>query len=206
MHRTLSLAGDTLKIDETVRMLGSRPVDVMWGQHPTFGSDMIAGPVEITSAGGRVWIDDAFDSPSNPLVPGASGEWPMIGGKQGPFNLSTPSAVMSGQAYLYDLKDGWIAIRRMDNEIAALLTWDKTRFPCAWVWYELKGTDAPPWQGQTSLIGLEPNTTWPGSGIAGAKARGGSLLTLSPGDELATTLSLRVSKPAGPIHSAQAAG
>jgi hypothetical protein len=206
MHRRLSVAGDTLTLHETVHMRGSRPIEVMWGQHPTFGSDMISAPFEITCAGGRVWIDDLFDSPNNPLIPGASGEWPMIAGKQGPYNLSTPSEVMSGQAYLHDLKDGWLAIRRMDNAIAALLTWDKARFPCAWVWYELKGTDAPPWRGQTSLIGLEPNTTWPGSGIVGAKERGGSLLTISPGDVLDTTLRLRVFKPTGPVRSAQAAG
>lgn len=206
MQRTISVAGDTMRLDETVRMLGTHPIEVMWGQHPTFGSDLVAGPFEITCGGGRVWIDDQFDAPINPLVPGASGDWPMIAGKQGMFDLSTPSAPMSGQAYLHELKAGWMAMRRTDNAIAAVLTWDPARFPCAWVWYELKGNDAPPWNGKTSLIGLEPNTTWPGSGIVGAKARGGSLLTLSPGDALQTTLRLQVFKPKGPIRSLDASG
>ena len=44
MQRELTVVGDMLIIRERLRMSGSRPIDVMWGHHPTFGSDLLAGP------------------------------------------------------------------------------------------------------------------------------------------------------------------
>lgn len=199
MEREMTLAGECLLIHERLRMRGTKPVDIMWGHHPTFGSDLLAGPVEITSGGGQLKVDADFDPEANPLLPGACGHWPFAAGKEGPVDLGHPAGRMSALAYLHDLDAAWIAIRRCDNAIAAALSWDAGRFPCVWLWYELGGTIEAPWQGRASLIGLEPNTTMPGYGIAGARVRGGSLLRLSPGEELATTLRLRVFRPDGPV-------
>jgi hypothetical protein len=59
----------------------------------------------------------------------------------------------------------------------------------------LTGTIDPPWQGRTRLIGIEPNTTWPGVGLVKAKAAGGTLLRLHPGEELDATLRFQVFQP-----------
>ena len=199
MERNLAVDGDSLVVTEHLRMRGAHPLEVMWGHHPTFGSDLLAGPVEITSGGGKVKVDDNFDPPANPLRPGASGMWPEVDGKSGPFDLRHPAEVMSALAYLHDLKDAWLAIRRRDNAIAVQLSWDGSRFPCAWLWYELAGTQDAPWHGRGALIGLEPNTTMPAYGIATAKSRGASLLRLHPGQEIETSLRLKVFVPSGPI-------
>lgn len=199
MERIITVDGDSVLVAEKLHMMGARPVDVMWGHHPTFGSDLLEGRFEITSGGGAVTVDSGFDPVANPLCPGATGRWPMVAGKSGPFDLGYPPPVMSALAYLHDLDEAWLAIRRADDAIAVQLSWDGRRFPCAWLWYELAGTQEAPWHGRGKLIGLEPNTTGLAYGMATAKAWGASLLRLHPGEEIQTELRLRVFKPAGPV-------
>ncbi len=199
MERELTVDGEWLTVRERLRMTGDKSVDVMWGHHPTFGSDLLAGPVEITSGGRRVTVDDTFDPAANPLLPGARGDWPIVTGKKGSFDLGHPAGRISAATYLSGFERAWIAMRRLDNAIAIALSWDGVLFPCAWIWFELGGTAEAPWFGRGNVIGLEPNTTEPGMGIANAKARGSHLLRLSPGDEYETMLQLRVFKPTGPI-------
>jgi hypothetical protein len=206
MHRCLRVNGNRLVITERLHVEGKVPVDVMWGHHPTFGSDLLAGTVEITCGGGKVSADTEYDPQSNPLEPDAVGAWPGLAGKKGPFDLGHPRGPMAALAYLHDLREGWIALRRLDNSIAAILSWDKARFPCLWLWYELGGTREAPWFGRANLIGLEPNTSMPASGLVKARARGASLLRLSPGENLSTTISLQVLKPQGAITSIDAWG
>ncbi len=201
MERVLSVEGDELVVSETLRMQGAKPIDVMWGHHPTFGSDLLDGPFEITAGGGAVLVDDSYDPNANPLRPGAVGRWPLVEAKSGTFDLGHPPQKMAGLAYLHDLDSAWLAIRRMDNAIAAQLSWDGRRFPCAWLWYELGGTEDAPWHGRGRLIGLEPNTTMPAYGLATARRRGANLLQLHPGDEIATEFRLKVFRPDGPVVS-----
>ena len=56
------------------------------------------------------------------------------------------------------------------------------------------------------MIGIEPNTTRSGAGLADAKARGTGLLTLKPGDELSAEVRLHVFKPAGRVDGVDAEG
>ncbi len=48
MERELTVEGDLLIVRERLKMDGKRPVEVMWGHHTTFGSDLLAGPFEIS--------------------------------------------------------------------------------------------------------------------------------------------------------------
>ncbi len=204
MERELSVEGDLLVVHERVKMNGAHPVEVMWGHHTTFGSDLLAKPFEITTGGRRVTVDHAFDPPANPLTLGAEGDWPTVAGKTGPVDLSKPMRPQSAAAYLHDFgKHGaagaWAAIRRLDHQIAAALSWDAGRFACAWLWYELEGTPEPPWHGRGRMVGIEPSTTRSGAGLSDAKERGTGLLLLEPGAELHAELRLHVFKPSGPI-------
>jgi hypothetical protein len=206
MRRELAVENDLLTIRETVRLLGTQPIKVMWGHHPTFGSDLLDGPFEIQSGACNVTVDDRYDPDSNPLRPGASGRWPVVAGKTGSFDLSRPAGSIAALACLQDFDRAWVSIRRLDDSVAAALSWDPGVFPYVWLWYELGGTPAPPWCGKARLIGLEPNTTWPAYGLADADRRGGRLMALRPGDEIAATVRLHVFKPAGALRGVDASG
>lgn len=199
MQREIVLSGELLTIHETLRMQGDRPIRVMWGHHPTFGSDLLAGPFEIQSGARAVTVDDRVDSAANPLQPGATSPWPHVAGKAGLFDLSRPKIPSAIMAYLHDFNSAWASIRRLDDSVAAALSWDERVFPYAWLWCELEGTQDAPWQGKTRLIGLEPNTTWPGNGLADTDRRGSPLMLLQPGAEITTTVRLNVFKPNGPV-------
>ncbi|MEP9386369.1 hypothetical protein [Mesorhizobium sp. KR9-304] len=211
MERELTVEGDLLIVSERLKMHGARPVEVMWGQHTTFGSDLLAGPVEITTGAKRVTVDGGYDPAANPLVPGAKGDWPMVPGKSGLVDLSKRAGPLAAMAYLYDFEPApseraWAAIRRLDVAVAVALSWDADRFPCAWLWYELGGTVDAPWFGRGNMIGIEPSTTLSGAGLADAKARGTGLLTLEPGAELSAEVRLHVFRPSGRVDVVDAEG
>lgn len=206
MRREMRVEGDLLILRETLRMTGERPIEVMWGHHPTLGSDLLAGPIEITCGAREVMADTDYDPAANPLRPGARGVWPIVAGKNRPFDLSRPAEPMASLAYLRDFAEGWIAVRRLDDRVAVTLSWDKNRFPCAWLWCELAGNPDAPWRNRTRLIGIEPNTTWPAWGLARTKQAGGALLRLEPGDELDATLRFQAFTPAGPVTGLDADG
>ncbi len=197
MERELTVDGEAVTIRERVTMHDDRAVSVMWGHHPTFGSDLLDGPFEIGTTARRVTVDDRFDLGLNPLRPGAAGEWPQVPGKAGPYDLSRPESPMAAMAYLADFSSPSAWIRRLDDTIAARLTWDGTVFPFAWLWCELGATEDEPWCGKARLIGIEPNTTWPGNGLLDTHHRGAPLLELKPGCEIETWVRLEVTRPTG---------
>lgn len=182
MRREISIARDTLTIREALKHHGDAAISVMWGHHPTFGSDLLDGPFEMTSGAAEMSIEPAFAPPAS-------------------ANLLRPSAPLASLAYLQRFAQSWAAIRRCDDAIAVLLTWDGARFPCAWLWHELEATAAAPWSGRTRLVAIEPNTTPCALGLAEAMARGAPLLRLAPGEEATAHICLRVFKPEGPINS-----
>ena len=197
MHRHMALDGDVLTIRETVRLVGDKPIRVMWGQHATFGSDLLDGPFEIQTGARKVTADPLYDPEENPLRPGATGNWPMIAGWTGPFDLSEPESGITAVACIHDFVSAWASIRRLDDAVGAALSWDPKVYPCAWLWYELHGRTEPPWNSQSWVIGIEPNTTWPPNGLAHAAEAGGHLLTLQPGEDVSSWIRLHVFKPDG---------
>lgn len=211
MRRQITLDGDLLIVRETAVVVGPQPVTVMWGHHPTFGSDLLAGDFEIQSGAGSISVDPGYDPPTNPLQPGATGRWPLALGKAGPFDLRRPGqgtadGRMATLAFLSEFESPWISIRRLDDAVAVALSWDASVFPHAWLWCELGGTPGAPWHGRARLIGLEPNTTCAAAGLADAARRGARLLTLLPGIPVAATVRLQVFKPAGVISAVDAEG
>jgi hypothetical protein len=174
----------------------------MWGQHPSFGSDLLDGPVEIQSNARGFMSDEHYDAPANPLRPGGKGRFPMVPSKtkNALFDLSRPREPLSAMTCLADFSEAWVTIRRLDDAVGVALSWDETVFPYAWLWFELGGIADEPWNGKTRLIGVEPNTTWPANGLAEAEDRGGRLLVLKPGKDVTASVRLQVFKPSGAVR------
>ena len=206
MERALAIEDDVLVLNERVRLERGQPRRVLWTHHPTFGADLLADDIVIETSAGSVTADDGYDPPANPMRRGATGPWPTLPGKAGSFDLSSPKAPVASLAYLSDFDQAWVALRRLDDRVGAALSWDSALFPYAWLWYELGGLDDAPWHRRAHLIGVEPSTSWPATGLADIARRGGPLLTLKPGDVIGTTLRLHVFQPQGPVQGVDAGG
>ncbi len=195
MTRSFWLDGDVLHLTETAEAEGTDEVEVMWGQHVTFGSDLLDGPVIVESGATRLTVDDAFDPPGNPWLAGASGNWPVVPAKHGQADASRPVGPMAALAYLTGFDRPFVAIRRLDGAVGAALSWEGDVYDCVWYWCELGGTPDAPWHGRTRLIGLEPCSTPYGHGLAEASHRRSRLIRLCPGQPVTASLRLHVFKP-----------
>ncbi len=206
MTRRFTLQGDVLHLTETAENTGDVAVDVMWGQHVTFGSDLLDGPVVIDAGAARIVVDASFDPQANPWVPGATGQWPTVPAKAGTADASRPTGQMASLAYLTDFARPFVAIRRLDGSLAAALSWQGGVFDCVWYWCELQGTPEPPWNGRTRLIGLEPCSTACGHGLTEAARRGARLIRLAPNAPVTSTLRLHVFQAAGAVTGTDSHG
>ena len=206
MTRSFSLHGDVLHLTETAEAEGADEVEVIWGQHVTFGSDLLDGPVVIDAGAARITVDDAFDPPANPWTPCAVDDWPTVRAKTGTADASRPTAPIAALAYLTGFDRSFVAIRRLDGAVAAALSWQGDVYDCVWYWCELAGTPEPPWNGGARLIGLEPCSTACGHGLAEASRRGARLIRLRPGQPVSATLRLHVFQPTGAVTGTDPGG
>lgn len=191
MTRRLALDGDLLTIEESLTNEGGGPVEVVWGHHPGFGGDLLAGPARLTCGARRIVVDDRPDERGNALEPGGVFDWPVARGQAGEaIDLREPLVGRHGMAYLQDFEEGWAGLTRVDGTIGAALSWDATLFPTAWLWQELGGSTTPPWYGRARVIGIEPCTSWPGHGLATVASRTGTQLRLGAGERRDTTVRL----------------
>jgi hypothetical protein len=194
MTRSLRLDGGRLVVEEEAT--ADAPVAAMWGQHVTFGSDLLAGPVEIATNATRVAACATYDPPANPLEPGRVGTWPILPGPDGPVDLSRPGAGWAALACLDGFEGPpWVELRRSDGALAARLDWSADPWPLAWLWIETGGTAEGPWFGRGRLIGVEPCSTWPATGLAAAHAAGAPLARFAPGVARRGRVALRVHVP-----------
>lgn len=191
MTRRVTLTGNRLQVAESVTAEG--PCTVVWGQHVTFGSDLLRGPVTLQTSATQLAACASYAPPASPLIPGAVGTWPCLPGHQGPVDLGTPPEGSALLACLQDLgPTPWASVTRADG-FAVRLDWTASPFPLAWLWVETGGTSDPPWNGQARMIAIEPCTTWPATGLVAARAAGGPVLTLAAGDTRHARITLTVS-------------
>ena len=196
MTRRISIEGDRLTVEETVE--ADAPCEVMWGQHVTLGSDLLAGPVEIAASATRATACASYAPPASPLRPGTESEWPVLPGRRGLVNLSRPREGAAMLACLMKIGPApWVELHRRDD-LAVRLDWTADPWPLAWLWVETGGTQNAPWFGRGRVVGVEPCTTWPAAGLSRAREAGGRLLRIEPGRPRSGRVTLRVFRPDPP--------
>lgn len=193
MTRHIRLDGNRLNLTETVS--ADAPCSVAWGQHVTFGRDLLAGPTTLDTSAMRLTACAHFTPPASPLVPGETGAWPHLPGRRGPVDVSHPPEDAALLACLADLGPSPWASLTGSGGLCARLDWAADPWPLAWLWVETGGSTDPPWNGRARMIAIEPCTTWPATGLAAARAAGGPFLTLAAGETRHARITLTVLNP-----------
>jgi hypothetical protein len=163
---------DRLLIGTTVSNTSPEVVDFIWGEHPAFavahGDEIDLPPTQVFAADGS-----------------ELGDWPMgrDGSEIGRIDTSQPRESVH---YLTGFAEGWAALRRRGHGVA--LAWDVADFPYAWLWHEIASPGFP-FFGRTSLVAIEPASSWPGHGLSAAIERG-QAIRLQPGEQRSTTVAL----------------
>lgn len=161
---------DRLLARTTVSNPSDRVVAFVWGEHPAFA---VEDGDEIDLPPARVLASDGT----------AVGDWPSSrdGGRLDRVDATRPTESVH---FVVGLVEGWAALRRRDGGVA--LAWDVDDLPCVWLWHEIASPGFP-FYGRSSLVAIEPASSWPGNGLAGAIGQG-QALTLQPGQTRSTTV------------------
>ncbi|MBT2395377.1 aldose 1-epimerase [Streptomyces sp. ISL-100] len=196
VEKRIALAHDTLTVTETVTNEGGEPVEVMWSQHPAFGAPLISPDAHIETSARTFVVDDERDTATTDLLPGGIAVWPHAPGRDGgTVDLGAvpgPASGIDRMGYLSDFDLGFVAVTNPRLGLAAELRWDATVFPHAWYWLEAGATRGFPWFKSVYVLAIEPATSYPAQGLAKARAKTGTTLTIGPGESRTATVSLTV--------------
>lgn len=195
LHRRLQLIGSALVVTETLTNLSPVPIELMWSQHPSFGAPLVAPGTRIETGASITETDDLVTG--GDLEPGTTGRWPHArGGDGSDVDLGVvPDLATARLVYLSGFESGWARLVNDDLGLAARLEWDAEVYPSAWLWQELRHTPGHPWWQQAYVTAIEPGTTYPGQGLAVAKAKGGTPLVLEGGEQRVVTVGLSTEEP-----------
>jgi hypothetical protein len=172
VKRTMTLADDAsvLSVQETVRSDAPGGAHFLWGHHPAFAA---GAETVLDIPADKVVVDADVVGDVVDLMPGATGLWPMVAGAgaaDAALN-AVPTGPTRRLCYLPDVRAGWAAVRHLDTCQGIALAWDATTFPHVWLWEEVE-TSGFPWYGRSRIVAIEPQSTWPASGLAAAIASG----------------------------------
>ena len=198
LERTVSLVpgrGEVV-LGERVTNEGDRRVEYMWVHHPAFGPPLVAPGARIRTSASTILADTALDGPGNPLEPGTSHPWPMVGTRDGrQLDLSLVPDASRGRlllGYLSGFDEGVASIENDALDLACTLSWQLDTFPYAWLWQELGATAGAPWFGRAYTMAIEPATSFPATGLGGVAGTTATHRTLEAGATAATELRLRL--------------
>jgi galactose mutarotase-like enzyme len=182
LRRTVRVANGRVFVEEEAVNLTDHDVSVLWGHHPVFAATpglRIDLPDCVATA------DADYGPPAADVLPAASGRWPHLAGRQGPVDLSViPSGDVERYVGLSDLAAPWAAWRDPAAGLGVGLAFDPQVFAHLWLWVECGGRDFP-WLGNTRYVGVEPQSWWPGSGLAAAREVGGGVVVPAGGSRTA---------------------
>jgi hypothetical protein len=197
IEKTLALDAASPRIEITERLSNDSPVAqrVMWGQHLAFGPPFLA-------PGHRIVVQDGVRVIPHADPVGPSGRrvdarrehvWPRASAPDGATveldRVPAPGAP-SEMLYLTGFDEGRYELVDADG-FGVRVEWDAELLPYLWVWQELGAATDYPWFGRAYLLGLEPFSSYPTSGLADAVGNG-SALHVGPHESLDLAWSIEV--------------
>ena len=169
--------GRTLQIRVDVTNRRPSPIEFHWTEHPTFGSDLLAGDFELllppcTAHTSRTAADDGLPSDRVQLDAGP------------PFDLRD-ARVRIGEADLFRTLrgpiGGWMAVFNPARGVGVHLRWDGRQFPNAWYWQSHRDGKR--------MLAIEPSNS---HRTELCDDPDGPPLRLEPGASMSTPMSLEV--------------
>ncbi|KRE36466.1 DUF4432 family protein [Paenibacillus sp. Soil724D2] len=185
MERELRLkrGSGTLQIRETVENVSPVEVHCMWGQHPAIGEPFLGPGLELHLPPCRITRSAGGEDLPGRVVPGTSGEWPYLPGREGqPVDLRRMpprEQLAADMLFAAELEEGWVAACNPQLGMGFGISWPLEVWPHLWIWQEFGGTTGAPWFGRAYTMGIEPFSSIPGPdlpGLAGAVANGTAML------------------------------
>jgi galactose mutarotase-like enzyme len=167
--KTLSLKKNdpTLYLEETATNLGEQDLDVLWGQHATFGAPFVDPHCYIDTP-----ASSFFDERDNPRL---RHRWPKAPDGLDMTKIRGPETHSTKMIFLTDFpREGMYRVVSPTFKLAFEMRWDAAKFPYVWM-YENAGLLNSPWWGRAYILALEPFTGFPkaleeGHGVINIKA------------------------------------
>jgi hypothetical protein len=183
-----------LYLAERIINEGGEEIDLMWGQHLAFGAPFLSGSCWLDVPAGTFLVHDPALGPASRLRGGDRFAWPdgardRHGQPLELRQIPPPSAQVADYGYLLDLREGWYTLHNRDLGLGVRVTWPHEVFSCVWLWQELCGSAGYPWYRRCYVMGVEPFTSYPGTGLVDALAQG-TARRLAPGASLAAQMTV----------------
>jgi galactose mutarotase-like enzyme len=199
LERRMSLRGGvaTLFLNERASSFADRPLEVMWGHHPTFGAPFLQPGCRIESDARRIEVFDQHRHPDGHL-PAQQGRWPRLrthdGAELDVSQVGSPADSVHDWIYLSDFESGWLALRQPQG-LGVALAWDTGIMPYLLMWRNYGGAKGAPWFGRAYTLGLEPHSGAPASFASAHPKR-----WLSPTEPLDFNLTATLFASQGPVR------
>jgi hypothetical protein len=174
------------------RLANEAPVEfsVMWGHHPALGEPFLDDSCVVQTPARTVRV---LAYHRNGLwEPGDEYAFPLVtnrrtGQLEDVTRILPPETRSVDVVSFWDLDEGWYALTNRRRRVGFGMAWDRSVFPCLWMWQVYGGHTDYPWYGRTYNCALEPFAGWPPAGIANA-VKNGTALTLAPRQVIETAL------------------
>jgi hypothetical protein len=182
VEKTIRLDGEsaTLYVSESIVNEASQTVEILWGQHPTFGPPFLAENCQVYVPPCRAIVGEDVPSDSR-LAPSQTSIWPVMHNRSGATidisRVPGPEARSHDFVRLEELSDGWFAIVNPERKAGFALHWDINVFPVLGFWQLFHGAPDYPWYGMNYLVALEPAVDLPSLEDAALR---GTALSLEP--------------------------
>ncbi|MSS73596.1 MAG: aldose 1-epimerase [Candidatus Latescibacteria bacterium] len=167
VEKTLSMRSGraVLDIHEKITNESPQTVDLMWGNHPTFGPPFLEEGCVIDLPKCRVKTAEYQVDASSRLAMGQDTTWPFVksvdGSKIDLRNVPSAKAKCLDLAFPYDYREGWYALTNPKRQVGFGMQWDAKVFPYITFWHTYGGGADYPWYGRLYCLALEPWSSYP---------------------------------------------
>jgi galactose mutarotase-like enzyme len=197
LSKTFSLApGEcAVRIEASITNVGRRDLHYMWGFHAALGQPLLGVGTRLYCDARRLRVHDEPFGARQHLPAGGEYTWPLADGRDRSL-LSAPDDRSADLWYLDKFTDGWCVVENAALDILVTLRWELERFPYLWLWQECHDDAGYPWFGEHHMVGVEPFSSYPASGLLAAIENGTAPL-IEAGATHEATLSIGISAREG---------